>query len=163
MPETPTELISPPWSRVEWSIMLVARDIRRTFDEVFLDFDLNLSGVALMALLSEHGHLSQTTVGKCLGMGRASAGTLIDSLDERGLVQRQENPKDKRVLLVGLTDKGKELAVQLEQRDSELRDLFREGVNREERFQLVDVLQRLRTNLNEVRKDHSKVNKKGEY
>ena len=41
MAETPKELIAPPWSRVEWSIMLAAREIRRTFDEVFLDFDLN--------------------------------------------------------------------------------------------------------------------------
>ena len=162
MAETPKELIAPPWSRVEWSIMLAARDIRRTFDEVFLDFDLNLSGVALMALLHEHGSLSQTTVGKCLGMGRASAGALIDDLETRKLVDRQANPRDKRVWLVGLTDEGKELAVQLEQRDLDLRDLFREGVTREERSQLADVLQKFRTNLNKVRKDHSKVDYKGE-
>ena len=142
--------------------MLAARDIRRTFDEVFLDFDLNLSGVALMALLHEHGSLSQTNIGKCLGMGRASAGALIDDLEKRKLVDRKANPKDKRVWLVGLTDEGKELAAQLEQRDLDLRDLFREGVTREERSQLADVLQKFRTNLNKVRKDHSKVDYKGE-
>ena len=142
--------------------MLAARDIRRTFDEVFLDFDLNLSGVALMALLHEHGSLSQTNIGKCLGMGRASAGALIDDLEKRKLVDRKADPKDKRVWLVGLTDEGKELAAQLEQRDLDLRDLFREGVTREERSQLADVLQKFRTNLNKVRKDHSKVDYKGE-
>ena len=142
--------------------MLAARDIRRTFDEVFLDFDLNLSGVALMALLYEHGSLSQTNVGKCLGMGRASAGALIDDLEKRKLVDRKADPKDKRVWLVGLTDEGKELAAQLEQRDLDLRDLFREGVTREERSQLAGVLQKFRTNLNKVRKDHSKVDYKGE-
>ncbi len=142
--------------------MLAARDIRRTFDEVFLDFDLNLSGVALMALIHEHGSLSQTNVGKCLGMGRASAGALIDDLEKRKLVDRKADPKDKRVWLVGLTDEGKELAAQLEQRDLDLRDLFREGVTREERSQLADVLQKFRANLNKVRKDHSKVDYKGE-
>lgn len=162
MAETPKELIAPPWSRVEWSIMLAARDIRRTFDEVFLDFDLNLSGVALMALLYEHGSLSQTNVGKCLGMGRASAGALIDDLEKRKLVDRKADPKDKRVWLVGLTDEGKELAAQLEQRDLDLRDLFREGVTREERSHLAGVLQKFRANLNKVRKDHSKVDYKGE-
>ena len=162
MAETPKELIAPPWSRVEWSIMLAARDIRRTFDEVFLDFDLNLSGVALMALLYEHGSLSQTNVGKCLGMGRASAGALIDDLEKRKLVDRKADPKDKRVWLVGLTDEGKELAAQLEQRDLALRDLFRVGDTREERSQLAGVLQKFRANLNKVRKDHSKVDYKGE-
>ena len=112
--------------------------------------------------LYEHGSLSQTTVGKCLGMGRASAGALIDDLEKRKLVDRKADPKDKRVWLVGLTDEGKELAAQLEQRDLDLRDLFREGVTREERSQLADVLQKFRTNLNKVRKDHSKVDYKGE-
>ena len=115
-----------------------------------------------MALLHEHGSLSQTNVGKCLGMGRASAGALIDDLEKRKLVDRKADPKDKRVWLVGLTDEGKELAAQLEQRDLDLRDLFREGVTREERSQLADVLQKFRANLNKVRKDHSKVDYKGE-
>ncbi|MGB1531174.1 MAG: MarR family winged helix-turn-helix transcriptional regulator, partial [Acidimicrobiales bacterium] len=99
---------------------------------------------------------------KCLGMGRASAGALIDDLEKRKLVDRKADPKDKRVWLVGLTDEGKELAAQLEQRDLDLRDLFREGVTREERSQLADVLQKFRANLNKVRKDHSKVDYKGE-
>ena len=79
-------------------------------------------------------------------MGRASAGALIDDLEKRKLVDRKADPKDKRVWLVGLTDEGKELAAQLEQRDLALRDLFREGVTREERSQLAGVLQKFRAN-----------------
>ena len=45
------ELKAPPFYRVEWAIMLAARDIRQTFDPVFSDFGLNLSEVALIALI----------------------------------------------------------------------------------------------------------------
>ncbi|OUV77290.1 MAG: hypothetical protein CBC90_06695 [Acidimicrobiaceae bacterium TMED130] len=156
MSDTPPELIAPPWSRVEWSIMLTAREIRRSFDEVFSDFDLNLSGAALIALIVEHGPLSQSKLGVSLGMGRASAGALVDDLQKRELVQRDEDPADKRVWLVSLTKKGESLATQLEERHSEVREHFPNVVGKEERSQLADVLYRVRDNLREERLKHSK-------
>ena len=71
MEDTSPKLTAPPWGPIEWSIMRAAREIRRSFDEVFKEFDLNLSGVALMALIVEHGPLSQTKLGKCLGNGKS--------------------------------------------------------------------------------------------
>jgi len=144
------EMKSPPFYRVEWAIMLAARDIRQTFDLVFSDFDLNLSEVALMALITEHGPLSQSALAKSLGMGRASLGTLVDGLEKRNLVERKENPQDKRVWLIELTTTGKEISVELEDRDRSLRGIFREGVGRDERQNLAETLEQLRRNLRTV-------------
>ena len=44
MEDTSPKLTAPPWAPIEWSIMRAAREIRRSFDEVFKEFDLNLSG-----------------------------------------------------------------------------------------------------------------------
>ena len=139
---TDQELKAPPFYRVEWAIMLAARDIRQTFDLVFADFKLNLSEVALIALITEHGTLSQSDLAKSLGMGRASLGALVDGLEQKNLVERQENPKDKRVWLIELTAIGKERSVELEDRDQSLREIFREGVGREERQSLAATLER---------------------
>ena len=144
------ELKAPPFYRVEWAIMLAARDIRQTFDLVFSDFDLNLSEVALMALVTEHGALSQSALAKSLGMGRASLGALIDGLEKRNLLERKENPKDKRVWLIELTPTGKEISVELEERDRSLREIFREGVGRDERQNLAETLEHFRRNLKTV-------------
>ena len=144
------ELKAPPFYRVEWAIMLAARDIRQTFDLVFSDFDLNLSEVALMALVTEHGSLSQSALAKSLGMGRASLGALIDGLEKRNLLERKENPKDKRVWLIELTPTGKEVSVELEDRDQSLREVFRQGVGRDERQNLAETLEHFRRNLRTV-------------
>lgn len=144
------ELKAPPFYRVEWAIMLAARDIRQTFDLVFSDFKLNLSEVALLALVTEHGSLSQSALAKSLGMGRASLGALVDGLEKRNLLERRENPKDKRVWLIELTSTGKELSVKLEERDQALREIFREGVGRDERQNLAETLELLRRNLRAV-------------
>ena len=147
------ELKAPPFYRVEWAIMLAARDIRQTFDFVFSDFKLNLSEVALMALITEHGSLSQSGLAKSLGMGRASLGALVDGLEQRNFVVRKEDPKDKRVWLIELTTAGKEIAVKLEERDQSLREAFREGVRRDERQNLADTLEQLRQNLRSLSKE----------
>ena len=147
------ELKAPPFYRVEWAIMLAARDIRQTFDFVFSDFKLNLSEVALMALITEHGSLSQSGLAKSLGMGRASLGALVDGLEQRNFVVRKEDPKDKRVWLIELTTAGKEIAVKLEERDQSLREAFREGVGRDERQNLADTLEQLRQNLRSLSKE----------
>ena len=147
------ELKAPPFYRVEWAIMLAARDIRQTYDFVFSDFKLNLSEVALMALITEHGSLSQSGLAKSLGMGRASLGALVDGLEQRNFVVRKEDPKDKRVWLIELTTAGKEISVKLEERDQSLREAFREGVGRDERQNLADTLEQLRQNLRSLSKE----------
>tara|TARA_Y100001970_G_scaffold10252_1_gene12118 strand:+ start:21934 stop:22404 length:471 start_codon:yes stop_codon:yes gene_type:complete len=124
MTDKPPKLTAPPWASIEWSIMRAAREIRKSFDAIFNDFGLNLSGAALLALVMEHGPLSQTKLGTSLQMGRASAGALVDDLETRGIVRRQASPSDKRVWLVELTDEGQELANQIEQRHRKLRDEY---------------------------------------
>ena len=159
MDENHPKLSAPPWAPIEWSIMRAAREIRRSFDEVFKEFDLNLSGVALMALIVEHGALSQTKLGSSLQMGRASAGALVDDLEKRGLVQRQEDPSDKRVWLVGLTDEGKALAAEIDQRHRKVRKHYPNVSNETERSSITGVLDLITDNLQREREKNLKSNK----
>ena len=159
MTDNPPKLSAPPWASIEWSVMRAAREIRRSFDEVFSDFDLNLSGAALLALIVEHGALSQTKLGASLQMGRASAGALVDDLEKRGFVQRQSDPLDKRVWLVALTDEGKELAAQIDQRHREVRECYPNVSNEKERSSITGVLDLITDNLQRERERNSKSNK----
>ena len=156
MSDTPPKLTAPPWAPIEWSIMRAAREIRRSFDEVFRDFNLNLSGVAMLALIVEHGALSQTKLGASLQMGRASAGTLVDDLERRGLVERQVDPLDKRVWLVALTDKGKELAAEIDQRHREVRECYPYVAKESERSSVTGVLDLITDNLQREREKNLK-------
>ena len=155
MTETPPKLTAPPWAPIEWSIMRAAREIRRSFDEVFSDFGLNLSGAALLALIVEYGPLSQTKLGASLQMGRASAGALVDDLEKRGIVRRQANPSEKRVWLVELTDDGQELANQIEQRHRKVRESYPKVAIQKDLSQMTTILDLITDNLQQQREKNS--------
>lgn len=141
------ELDAPPWLRVESTIMATARAIRQCYDQRFADLGLNLSEASLLAFVEESGPLSQTRLAQRLGLGRAATGSVIDSLEKRGLVERQPDPDDRRVWLVTVTRAGKDLVEQVNASDQVLRSELRAGISRADRQQLAALLVRLQENL----------------
>jgi MarR family transcriptional regulator for hemolysin len=141
------ELDAPPWLRVESTIMASARAIRQAYDLRFGDLELNLSEASLLAYVEENGALTQTRLAERLGLGRAATGSVIDALETRGFVQRQPDPDDRRVWLVDVTASGKEMVEQISERDIVLRKELRNGLSREDRQMLAEVLVRLGNNL----------------
>jgi MarR family transcriptional regulator, transcriptional regulator for hemolysin len=141
------ELDAPPWLRVESTIMATARAIRQCYDQRFADLGLNLSEASLLAFVEESGPLTQTRLAQRLGLGRAATGSVIDSLEKRGLVERQPDPDDRRVWLVTVTRAGKELVEQVNASDQVLRSELRAGISRADRQQLAALLVRLQENL----------------
>lgn len=141
------ELDAPPWLRVESTIMATARAIRQCYDQRFAGLGLNLSEASLLAFVEESGPLTQTRLAQRLGLGRAATGSVIDALEERGLVERQPDPDDRRVWLVTVTRSGKELVEQVNASDKVLRSELRAGISRADRQQLAALLVRLQENL----------------
>ena len=141
------ELDAPPWLRVESTIMATARAIRQCYDQRFADLGLNLSEASLLAFVEESGPLTQTRLAQRLGLGRAATGSVIDSLERRGLVERQPDPDDRRVWLVTVTRSGKDLVEQVNASDQVLRSELRAGISRADRQQLAALLVRLQENL----------------
>lgn len=68
---------------------------------------------------------------------------IVDRLEERGLVQRQRDPNDRRSVVVCLTEKGKALLSQIKtERQQALEEIFR-VLTPEERVFLNSVLEKL--------------------
>ena len=141
------ELDAPPWLRVESTIMATARAIRQAYDLRFAELGLNLSEASLLAYVEESGAHTQTRLAERLGIGRAAMGSVIDSLEKRGLVERNPDPDDRRVWLVDLTASGKEMVEQVTDRDIVLRKELRAGISRDDRHKLAEVLVALGNNL----------------
>jgi MarR family transcriptional regulator, transcriptional regulator for hemolysin len=149
------ELDSPPWLRVETTLMSVARLIREAYDARFAALDLNLTQASIIAYVADFGPVIQTRIADHLGNGRAATGASIDRLQERGLVERQPDPVDRRVWQIDLTPAGRELAVRIAEVDGTLRTELRAGISRPERQALTDVLGRLGSNLHRAITDPS--------
>jgi DNA-binding MarR family transcriptional regulator len=144
---TTHELDSPPWLRVESTLMSTARLLRTAFDARLAPLDLNLTQASLLGYVAEFGATTQTDLADHLGIGRAQIGSVIDRLEARGLVERRPKPDDRRVWLVAITDEGLALAARVNEVDTVLRAELRRGIGREERQALAWVMTRLQQNL----------------
>lgn len=144
---TTHELDSPPWLRVESTLMATARLVRIAFDTRLAALDLNLTQASLIGYVNEFGATTQTDLADHLAIGRAQIGAVIDRLEARGVVERRPNPDDRRVWLVSITDAGRTLAAQIAELDAVLRAELRHGIGREERQALAWVMTRLQQNL----------------
>lgn len=130
--------------------MATARAIRKAYASRYASLDLSLSQASLIAFLDESGPRSQTHLARCLGMGRAAAGLVIDALARRDLVERRPNPEDRRAWLIALRPEGQALVEPILEIDLVLRRALRSGIRRDERQQLAGLLIRLQANLSEV-------------
>ena len=144
---TTHELDSPPWLRVESTLMATARLVRTAFDARLGPLDLNLTQASLLGYIAEFGATTQTQLADRLAIGRAAIGSVIDQLEARGLVDRTPNPADRRVWLVTITPAGVDLAARIGEVDAMLRAELRRGIGREERQALAWVMTRLQQNL----------------
>lgn len=144
---TTHELDSPPWLRVESTLMATARLVRVAYDSRLAPLDLNLTQASMLGYVNEFGATTQTDLADHLGIGRAAIGSVIDRLQARGLVERQPKPDDRRVWLVAITPAGVTLAEQINDVDQVLRAELRHGLGREERQALAWVMTRLQQNL----------------
>ena len=62
----------------------------------------------LLAMLDRHGEMAMSRVADVLDVSLSNASGLIDRLEERGLVERIRVPDDRRVVLVQLTQAGRQ-------------------------------------------------------
>jgi DNA-binding MarR family transcriptional regulator len=67
---------------------------------------LGMGHVFLMSKIHHHGPIPMTRVAELLGSGLPTATGFISRLEERGLVRRDHDTRDRRVVLVSLTEAG---------------------------------------------------------
>ncbi|MCA2213531.1 MarR family winged helix-turn-helix transcriptional regulator [Jidongwangia harbinensis] len=70
---------------------------------------LTMSQLKILFLLSRHGNVSGGELARLLGVGLATLSGTIDRLVAQDLVVRTEDPQDRRVRRIGLTEAGDKL------------------------------------------------------
>lgn len=90
------------------SLMAVARRIRHTHMSALEPFGLNPSqSRALHVLAREDQPMRLRVLAERLRIVARSATDIVDSLETAGLVRRENDPADRRAVLVALTEPGK--------------------------------------------------------
>ena len=96
-------------------------------EPVWLQLDLTMAQLKGLVLLAQDGPLTIGGMAGALGIGRPAASILVDRLVELGLVERTEDPIDRRRTFARLTPRAEELVARLRQGG---RERMREWLNR---------------------------------
>jgi|TARA_B100000809_G_scaffold222165_1_gene230958 DNA-binding MarR family transcriptional regulator len=125
----------------------VSRLMRTTFDRRAKSIGLTRSQWWVLVHLYRRDGLVQAELAEILEIERPTLGRLLDRLENKGWLRRQADPKDRRVKRVYLTDEVKPAMKSLRRIAGDLRQQVLEGLNKDEREQLVDTLIHMKTNL----------------
>ena len=86
-----------------WS---VARLLRRLWRETLAPWDIAPSHSRALGVLMRHGTMRLSELTEHLHIAARSTTEVVDGLQDRGLIERRQDPDDRRATLVALTEKG---------------------------------------------------------
>ncbi|GHA93530.1 hypothetical protein GCM10009069_15760 [Algimonas arctica] len=111
----------------------------------------NLTRVKWLALgvIQDNPHISQSSLATNLELGNATVGRLVDRLVERGFVDRDNDPNDRRSYLLSLTPLAETTIDDLSDVPDALRDDALSGISQDDRTRLSGSLVEMKTNLKE--------------
>lgn len=106
-------------------------------------FNLTQLQYVLLSALEEMGSSDQITLGGYTALDRNTVAVVVHKLEERALVTRRRNPKDRRSVLVTLTEEGERLRRDAETAVADVQEEILSPLSGEERETLCRLLRTL--------------------
>jgi DNA-binding MarR family transcriptional regulator len=100
--------------------------------------------LSALGLIYETPNLRQSDLGKMLDVKRANVVTMLDELEQRGLVKRRRSNQDRRAHEIELTARGREQTRQWLELHARLEEDLVKGLGLRERDQLLVLLRKIR-------------------
>ena len=110
---------------------------------------LNLSsaeGNILLHLLTQGHEMGQEQLVEQLDISKPAVSRALDSLEIKGFVTRQQDPDDRRVHRVRLTDQAREIGPAVEQAYNQLYAIAMQGISQEELDYFIKLFGRMSEN-----------------
>jgi DNA-binding MarR family transcriptional regulator len=124
-----------------WSL---ARQLRRASLESLAHWDITPSQSRALRALTRHGVMRLSDLAEHLRIAARSTTEVVDSLEDKGLLERQPDPHDRRATLVALTAPGQALGEAIRSsRGTEAERVF-DRLSTTDRAHLARILKKLR-------------------
>ncbi len=110
----------------------------------FRDFDIKGPEYFLLRILSVEGTQSVSDIANHLALTQATASNIINSAENKGLVEKVKDPHDRRVTLISLTDAGVNLLSEVKKARLERSKRILRQLTTEELEELVRIFSKLK-------------------
>lgn len=112
-----------------------------------MDVPLTPEQFMLIDLLWNHGEMSQQHLADQMQKDKNSVTKLVDAIERKGFVVRQQNLNDRRSNTLVLTDKANQLKPGAKQKGISILDQILEGIEEEELRAFLTTLRKLNNNM----------------
>jgi DNA-binding MarR family transcriptional regulator len=96
-------------SEITWLLHRAAQRMRGATGEVAERHGLTMRDYIVLSALDKTPGLTQGELGKALGLDKTTLMSQLDRLEQRGLVVRHNDPRDRRLRIPAITDDGEAL------------------------------------------------------
>lgn len=132
---------------IGYDICLIARKIHQNLTVKFKEFDITPEQWVILKELSKEDKISQNELSLRVEKDKNNIKAIIDKLEKKGYLIRQENLNDKRAFLISLTDKAYPLINQLKDIDNEFNNEFSKNIKEKDIEVFKILLTKLKENL----------------
>ena len=112
-----------------------------------MDVPLTPEQFMFIDLLWNHGEMSQQQLADLLQKDKNSVTKLVDAIEKKGFVVRQQNKNDRRSNTLVLTEKANQLKPGAKQKGISILDQMLEGINENELRAFLETLRKLNINM----------------
>ena len=103
----------------------------------------------ILYVLWQRDKISIIELSKAVGLANTTLTSMLDRMEESGLIKRFPDPDDRRKNLIALTDKARGLREKYEQVSQEMNEVYYKGFTEEEIIEFEMYLQRVLKNVKE--------------
>lgn len=132
---------------VGYRIKLLGQLLGRKFQERLEPFGLTPFHWVVLCCLWEEDGLATCSIGEKLQQVGGTLTGVLDRMEERGLIRRERDSRDRRIWRIWLADAGKELQTVLPPIALELREQALQGISHQDRECFSRILDRAIANL----------------
>ncbi|NUR84783.1 MAG: MarR family transcriptional regulator [Nonomuraea sp.] len=98
--------------RLATALVALSHDVLHAFNDAGRGHELTAQQTELICAVIVRERVRMSDLGKLLHLEKSALSGLVDRAEQRGLIRRVRDPKDRRVTWVELTEEGHSLAVQ---------------------------------------------------
>ncbi|HEX9276349.1 MAG TPA: MarR family transcriptional regulator [Casimicrobiaceae bacterium] len=120
------------------------------FLEECAPFEITPQQYAVLGVLSDNDGVDQITLAGLAAFNRTTAGEIIERMESAGLLERRDNPHDRRVKNIFITKEGRELLAQVHGAVMRVQQRLLQPLRAAERFKFIDFLARIASENNEL-------------